>query len=103
VVGTINFNLFRKTPLNINSSEIGETSIVANRPVVRNELNKFPFDTIFKTNSEKYSIPYEKNMFNITTIRIALMTFGENNSFTSPFRVGISYFNLKTKKKMTNT
>ena len=33
-VGTINFNLLSKTPLNINSSEIGETKMVAIKPPI---------------------------------------------------------------------
>ena len=46
--GTINCNLFKKTPLKINSSEIGEINIVAIKLPVKNELNRLKDGTIPK-------------------------------------------------------
>lgn len=48
VVGTISCNRFRKTPLKINSSEIGETIMVASKLPDKDKL-KIPYDlTSFK-------------------------------------------------------
>ena len=46
--GTINCSLFKKTPLKINSSEIGEINIVAIKLPVKNELNRLKDGTIPK-------------------------------------------------------
>lgn len=47
VIGTMSFNLFNRTPLKINSSEIGEMSTVAtNPPIAMIELLKHPADTL---------------------------------------------------------
>jgi hypothetical protein len=97
VVGTISLNLFRKTPLNISSSEIGETKTLAIRFVVKNELNKFLEVTMFKIKSEKYNMPYDKNMFKITIKRIILIEFGENADRISSLAVEISPLSLKIK------
>ena len=68
-VGRINFSLLRKTPLNISSSEIGDTMMIANKPLVKNELNRFCDVATPKIKFEKYNMPYDKNMFKITTKR----------------------------------
>jgi hypothetical protein len=47
-VGTANFNLFKNTPLKINSSEIGETITVAIRPAPAREYEKLRDGTISK-------------------------------------------------------
>lgn len=96
--GMINCNLFKKTPLNSNSSTIGETIMVAIKLVVKNECDaKFKDDTLLKIKSEKYSIPYEKNMFKITIANTVLIIFKEKTSRTSFLAEGNSSLSLKIK------
>ncbi len=62
----------------MSSSEIGEMNIVAIKLTVRKELDKFGIGEIFKIKSEKYSIPYEKNMFKTTMKMTVFNISGEN-------------------------
>lgn len=100
VVGMINRNLLRKTPLKINSSEIGEIIMVANRLPDINELKRFPDGTMPKTKFERYNIPYDRNMFRITTKKINLSVSNEKALEISSLVFGISSLSLKIKKKM---
>lgn len=97
VVGTISFNLFRKTPLNISSSEIGETTIVARKLNGRNVLNALNEFTPFKMKSQKYNIPYEKNMFKQTITRTDFIISLENRLEISSVIEKSSLLSLKIK------
>jgi hypothetical protein len=86
-----------KTPLKISSSEIGEMNIVAISPPVKNELNRLNEGAIFKTKSDRYSIPYDRNIFSTTTTRMILKTSGLKTSRTSTLTEKISSLSLKIK------
>lgn len=97
VVGTISFNLFRKTPLKISSSEIGEMIIVARKLNGRNVLNALNEFTPFKMKSQKYNIPYEINMFKQTITRTDFRISFENRLEISPVIEKSSVLSLKIK------
>ncbi len=72
--------------------------MVAIKLVVKNECDaKFKDDTLLKIKSEKYSIPYEKNMFKITIANTVLIIFKEKTSRTSFLAEGNSSLSLKIK------
>lgn len=84
ITGVINFNLFKNTPLNINSSEIGEiTTVEINAPAI-GKLAVIDIEGIenstkkFKTGNHpimpfvKYNIPYEKKILVNTIIKTYL-------------------------------
>ena len=71
--------------------------IVAIRLPVKNELNRLNDGTIPKMKSERYSIPYEKNIFKITTKRISFKISGEKTSRMSTLIDKTSSLSLKIK------
>lgn len=97
------FNLFNNTPLNINSSDIGETITVEKNPPTKDivgteKLTKNPKDgKLLKRPLDKYNIPYEKKMFRKTINRMYFSSILEK-ILIKPYLNSLKLsFSLKTK------
>lgn len=108
-VGTNKFILFNITPLKINSSLIGETTIIAITPNAKlKELfkyieeigkltKKFKLGKAIKIKFARYKKPYDKNMFKITTKRMDFIESFKKTSFKSSFKDEKEFLSLKIK------
>ena len=72
-------------------------NIVAIKLPVKKELNRLTEGTKSRMEFDKYSIPYEKNMFKMTTPRTVLRISGEKASGISSLTEKISARSLKIK------
>jgi hypothetical protein len=72
-------------------------NIVAIKLPVKKELNRLTEGTKSRIEFDKYSIPYEKNMFKMTTARTVLRISGEKASSISSLIEKISARSLKIK------
>ena len=101
-VGTTSLSLFKHTPLKISSSENGEIKMVANSPMPDIECDRPNDGMKFKTWSERYKNPYDKNTFNTTIIIICPKTLAPNTPVKSDFsgRLSLSLYmkyNINTR------
>ena len=109
IVGVTNLNLDNKTPLNTNSSEIGEiitvetnTPMTGREPVIDIE-GTWKFNKKFKPGKyltsppDKYNIPYEKKILVNTINKIYLTWIFEKTLETSWLKSPNESLNLKMK------